>query len=110
MNPSKENLKFAVKYPFSGNYSHFYSDKFNINKFNIFSYDTEALNKQLIQSDSFEQEQEQFFVNTFGDTEHKKITLGVQQLYIIGNISNFFVQCMVILFMFYLCIFFYRAL
>jgi hypothetical protein len=101
MNPSKENLKFAVKYPFSGNYSHFYSDKFNINKFNIFSYDTEALNKQLIQSDSFEQEQEQFFVNTFGDTEHKKTTLGVQQLYIIGKISTFFysLKCIVILYL-----------
>ncbi len=108
MNPSTENLKFAVKYHFSGKFLSFYSDKFNINKYIFFSYDTEALNKQLIQSDS--SEREEFFVNTFGDTEHKKITLGVQQLYINGNISNFFIQCMVILFMFYLCIFFYRAL
>jgi hypothetical protein len=51
----------------------------------FFSYDTEALNKQLIQT---ERAEEQLFANTFGDTEHKKITLGVQQLYIIGNISN----------------------
>jgi hypothetical protein len=29
---------------------------------------------------------EQLFVNTFGNTRHKKTTLGNQQLYIIGNI------------------------
>ena len=52
----------------------------------LFSYDTEALNKQLVQTEA----DEQLFVNTFGDTEHKKIALGVQQLYIIGNISKFF--------------------
>jgi hypothetical protein len=71
MNPSTENLKFAVKYHFSGKFLSFYSDKFNINKYIFFSYDTEALNKQLIQSDS--SEREEFFVNTFGDTDHKKL-------------------------------------
>jgi hypothetical protein len=49
----------------------------------FFSYDTEALNKQL---QPVEKDEDQLFTNTFGDTEHKKITLGVQQLYIIGNI------------------------
>jgi hypothetical protein len=48
---------------------------------NLFSYDTEALNKQLLQTEA----EDQLFVNTFRDTDHKKITLGVQQLYIIGN-------------------------
>jgi hypothetical protein len=51
----------------------------------FFSYDTEALNKQLIPTEGAE---DQLFTNTFGDSEHKKITLGVQQLYIIGNISK----------------------
>jgi len=46
---------------------------------------TEALNKQLIPTEGAE---DQLFTNTFGDSEHKKITLGVQQLYIIGNISK----------------------
>jgi len=50
--------------------------------YQLFSYDTEALNKQLLQTE----EAEHFFVNTFGNTDHKKITLGVQQLYIIGDI------------------------
>ena len=31
-------------------------------------------------------EDEHLFVNTFGNTRHKKTTLGNQQLYIIGNI------------------------
>lgn len=48
----------------------------------FYSYDTEALNKQLIQPEV----DEQLFINTFSDTNHQKITLGVQQLYIIGNI------------------------
>jgi len=42
-------------------------------------------NKQLL---PIERDEDQLFTNTFGDTEHKKITLGVQQLYIIGNIYN----------------------
>ena len=33
-----------------------------------------------------EDDDEQLFVNTFGNTRHKKTTLGNQQLYIIGNI------------------------
>jgi hypothetical protein len=51
-----------------------------------FSYDTEALNKQLL--DPFMNifgEDEQSCTNTFGDSSHEKITLGVQQLYIIGK-------------------------
>ena len=52
----------------------------------FFSYDTEALNKQLIQTEA----DERLFVNTFGDTNHKKVTLGVQQLYIIGTVLTFY--------------------
>ena len=52
----------------------------------FFSYDTEALNKQLLQTEA----EDQLFINTFRDTDHKKITLGVQQLYIIGNTYKFF--------------------
>ncbi len=32
------------------------------------------------------EDDEQLFVNTFGNTRHKKTTLGNQQLYIIGNV------------------------
>ncbi len=32
------------------------------------------------------EDDEKLFVNTFGNTRHKKTTLGNQQLYIIGNI------------------------
>jgi hypothetical protein len=45
------------------------------------SYDTEALNKQQLLT----QPDELLFVNTFNAATHKKITLGVQQLYIIGK-------------------------
>ena len=32
------------------------------------------------------EDDEQLFINTFGNNRHKKTTLGNQQLYIIGNI------------------------
>ena len=34
------------------------------------------------------EDDEQLFVNTFGNTRHKKTTLGNQQLYIICNICK----------------------
>jgi hypothetical protein len=76
-----------VKYHFSGKLLFIQSLlQLNYNYSQFFSYDTEALNKHLLQTDP----DEKLFVNTFTDTDHKKITLGVQQLYIIGNISNFY--------------------
>jgi hypothetical protein len=59
-------------------------DSFKILSF-IRSYDTEALNKHLLQAEDLD---EHLFVNTFTDSSHKKITLGTQQLYIIGTILN----------------------
>jgi len=50
-----------------------------------FSYDTEALNKHRLH---VEEPDDLLFVNKFTDSSHKKITLGVQQLYIIGNILD----------------------
>jgi len=46
-----------------------------------YSYDTEALNKQQLLAEP----DDLLFVNTFTDATHKKVTLGVQQLYIIGK-------------------------
>jgi len=40
------------------------------------------LNKELLKTEGVDDD---LFINTFRDTEHKKITLGVQQLYIIGK-------------------------
>ena len=70
----------------------------------LFSYDTEALNKKLLQ---IEEEAEQLFVNQFGNTDHKKTTLGVQQLYLVGIIfeTHYFFNDMLIGFSF-----FYRTL
>jgi len=50
-----------------------------------FSYDTKALNKHRLH---VEEPDDLLFVNKFTDSSHKKITLGVQQLYIIGNILD----------------------
>jgi hypothetical protein len=90
MNHLKRDSKCAVKYRSSGKICFFLSSyhyNFILIILIIFSYDTEALNKQLLQTEGAE---DQLFTNTFGDTEHKKNTLGVQQLYIIGNISNLY--------------------
>jgi hypothetical protein len=56
---------------------------FSKKNFFFFSYDTEALNKQLLPENS-----DQYLENNFEESDHKKITHGVQQLYIIGNFSS----------------------
>jgi len=58
------------------------------------------LNKQLLQ---IEEEAEQLFVNQFGNTDHKKTALGVQQLYLIGIIFeiHYFFNDMLIGFSFF---------
>ena len=58
------------------------------------------MNKQLLQ---IEEEAEQLFVNQFGNTDHKKTALGVQQLYLIGIIFeiHYFFNDMLIGFSFF---------
>lgn len=46
----------------------------------LYSYDTEALNKQIQTSMDNE-----MFINSFQTASHKKVIHGIQQLYIIGN-------------------------
>jgi hypothetical protein len=48
----------------------------------LFSYDTEALNKQI--QTSLDNE---MFTNSFQTVNHKKIIHGIQQLYIIGKVT-----------------------
>ena len=50
----------------------------------FYSYDTEALNKKIGHTCPDEDD----FINTFRTTGHKKITQGVQQLYLIGLYIN----------------------
>jgi hypothetical protein len=50
----------------------------------LYSYDTEALNKQIQTSMDNE-----MFINSFQTASHKKVIHGIQQLYIIGNIIFF---------------------
>ena len=60
--------------------------KFLLNLY--FSYDTEALNKKLqtIPDDNT-------FTNSFQNTTHKKVILGLQQLYMIGtNNCNYIIN------------------
>ena len=58
------------------------------------------MNKQLLQ---IEEKAEQLFVNQFGNTDHKKTALGVQQLYLIGIIFeiHYFFNDMLIGFSFF---------
>jgi len=57
----------------------------------FFSFDTESLNKNLWNSQIDEQE----MMSQFQQTAQKKINVGAQQLYIIGNLfdSIYFLFC-----------------
>jgi len=65
------------------------------------SYDTEALNKHRLH---VEDPDDLLFVNKFTDSSHKKIALGIQQLYIMGLYDAFPIQATMDIFEKYLLI------